>query len=192
MITIRRLDIGEISRLGEMDRSEHVTRLYAVKDGLLTSQATALDVPPWDDAHVSHMTHEAREEMALGAWTYGAFREGNMGGLVCVGGRLIGGDGDLVQLVLMHVSKDFRRQGVASRLFDLAVQRARDLGAWGLYISATPSNSALGFYISRGAGLASDVIPELYESEPEDIHLVLPLEQYVGHHTESSDEESNA
>jgi len=191
MITIRRLEANEVSRLSEFDRTERITRLYAIEDGQLTSKPAEIDVPPWDDAHIHHLVEMTQSEMDQGAWAWGAFEREQIGGLACVGGRLIGQDGDLVQLVLMHVSKDFRRQGVASRLFDLAVQRARDLGAWGLYISATPSNSALGFYVSRGAGLASEVIAELYEKEPEDIHLILPLDQYVGHTQSTDNREQN-
>jgi hypothetical protein len=44
-----------------------------------------------------------------------------------------------------------------------------------LYVSATPSESALGFYRSLGARLADPVDPDLFAREPEDVHLVLEL-----------------
>ena len=41
-------------------------------------------------------------------------------------------------------------------------------------MSSTPSESAVGFYRSRGFRLTSP-LPELFELEPEDIHLILEL-----------------
>ena len=46
-------------------------------------------------------------------------------------------------------------------------------GACRLYISATPSASALGFYLSLGAELADPVDDQLFALESEDVHLVL-------------------
>jgi hypothetical protein len=42
-------------------------------------------------------------------------------------------------------------------------------------VSATPSRSAVGFYRSRGFQPTLDVNRELYERQPEDIHMVLDL-----------------
>ncbi len=52
---------------------------------------------------------------------------------------------------------------------------ARQAGSSQMYISSTPSASAVGFYLSQGCRLAEEVDPELYALEPEDIHLILDL-----------------
>jgi hypothetical protein len=44
-----------------------------------------------------------------------------------------------------------------------------------IYVSATPSESAVGFYLSMGCVLASTPHPELHAQEPEDIPLVRSL-----------------
>ena len=44
-----------------------------------------------------------------------------------------------------------------------------------LYVSATPSENTILFYLSFGCKLASEVDPELFALEPEDIHLELVL-----------------
>jgi hypothetical protein len=44
-----------------------------------------------------------------------------------------------------------------------------------MYVSATPTGSAVGFYLGRGCRLADPVHPDLFAQEPEDIHLVCPL-----------------
>ena len=52
---------------------------------------------------------------------------------------------------------------------------ARDGGARTLYVSATPSESAVGCYRRLGFEPTADPIPELLELEPEDVHMVLAL-----------------
>jgi len=44
-----------------------------------------------------------------------------------------------------------------------------------MYVSATPTGSAVGFYLSRGCELADPPHAELFALEPEDIHLVCEL-----------------
>jgi hypothetical protein len=44
-----------------------------------------------------------------------------------------------------------------------------------MYISATPTGSAVGFYLAHRAVLADTVHPVLFEHEPDDIHLVSPV-----------------
>jgi ribosomal protein S18 acetylase RimI-like enzyme len=52
---------------------------------------------------------------------------------------------------------------------------AKENGAGQLYVSATPSESAISFYSSQGFVLAKQVHKELYALEPEDIHLIRKL-----------------
>jgi len=81
------------------------------------------------------------------------------------------------QLALLHVSRAYRRQGIATRLFREACQMAREDGAEELYVSATPSESAVGFYLSEGSRLAMQVNEELFAEEPEDIHMIKKLQR---------------
>ena len=49
--------------------------------------------------------------------------------------------------------------------------RARELGARRLYISSTPSENTVRFYLRRGARVTNEVDAALFALEPEDIHL---------------------
>ena len=75
----------------------------------------------------------------------------------------------------LHVSAPARRRGAGTALWDAAVELARASRAATLYVSATPTGSAVGFYLGRGCQLADPVHPDLWAKEPDDIHLVLPL-----------------
>jgi GNAT superfamily N-acetyltransferase len=81
----------------------------------------------------------------------------------------------MAQLAALFVDRAHRRQGIATALTDAGIRLARGDGAQELYVSATPSESAIGFYTSQGFILAQPVNTELYEREPDDIHLVRPL-----------------
>jgi len=75
----------------------------------------------------------------------------------------------------LHVSRSYRRRGVASALWAAGVEVAASADAISMYVSATPSGSAVGFYASRGCRLAENPHPALFAEEPEDIHLIFPI-----------------
>jgi predicted N-acetyltransferase YhbS len=81
----------------------------------------------------------------------------------------------LAWLAFLHVSREARRQGAASALWQAASDDAVQSGAESLYVSATPTGSAVGFYLSRGCVLADPPHATLYALEPDDIHLVCHL-----------------
>jgi len=77
--------------------------------------------------------------------------------------------------MFLYVSRPHRGRGVASALWDAATDAAMRAGATSLYVSAVPTGSAVGFYLSRGCRLADPVHPALYAKEPDDIHLICSL-----------------
>jgi N-acetylglutamate synthase-like GNAT family acetyltransferase len=60
-------------------------------------------------------------------------------------------------------------------LVEEILKLAREKGATSIYVSATPSESAIGFYRSMRFDLAEKVNKVLFELEPEDIHMTRPL-----------------
>ena len=44
-----------------------------------------------------------------------------------------------------------------------------------MYVSSIPTKNSVDFYMKHGFRLAEEGHPELYELEPEDIHMVKPL-----------------
>jgi ribosomal protein S18 acetylase RimI-like enzyme len=80
------------------------------------------------------------------------------------------------QLAFLHVSREYRRQGIASEITGDLCRAARERGTESIYVSATPSESAVSFYRYHGFEPVTDPIPELYALEPEDIHLIKELE----------------
>jgi GNAT superfamily N-acetyltransferase len=106
-----------------------------------------------------------------GGWFYGVFDDDRLIGVVVLENRWIGRSQDTLQLKFLHISRVYRKQGLGKRLFELAAVSARRRGAKRMYVSATPSENTVKFYMGLGCTLASEVDPELFALEPEDIHL---------------------
>ena len=107
-----------------------------------------------------------------GGTYFGAFAGEWLAGVAVTEGSFEPG---LAWLAFLHVSRPFRRRGAAAALWEVSEELARRAGAKSMYVSATPTGSAVGFYLSRGCVLADPVHPDLYELEPDDIHFVYEL-----------------
>lgn len=169
------LDPGELERLHEIDRAEVVRLLYTYRDGDLEEERVALKVPPWTEEKVGQLIRDIGPELDGGGAFLGAFMADVLAGVAVLGNRPVCGDEKMLQMVFLHVDRNHRRKGIARGLLEEVKRLARERGASRLYISATPSDSAIGFYMSGGCKLAPKVDKELYAKEPEDIHLVLDL-----------------
>lgn len=172
---IKQLNKSEIKRLGEIDRSEKVNLLYKYSKGKLLPEKTDLNVPRWSEEEVKRQTRKLSAELDQGGTLFGAIDDGVLAGLAVLGNKFIGEHSDEVQLVSLHVSRAYRRQGIATKLFEAASKLAKEKGAKRLYISVTPSESAVGFYLSHSCTLTTHVDEELFAQEPEDIHMIKQL-----------------
>ena len=79
------------------------------------------------------------------------------------------------QLAYLHVSSRYRHQGIGRHITAALIAEAKRGGAKRMYVSATPSGSAVGFYLSQGFKLADTPNPALFELEPDDIHMLKEL-----------------
>jgi len=175
-ILLRDLAHGEAHRIAEIDRSEQIRLGYRVEDGVLRSEPVRWDVPRWTRGATGEPNIEARirklaSRLEAGDTAIGAFDGDLLVGYIVLHALSPG----LAQLAELFVSSRYRRRGIASRLTTALAQRARADGAEEIYVSAVPSESAVGFYASQGFRLAEQVHPELFALEPEDIHMVRGL-----------------
>ncbi len=177
-IDIRHLPPADIRLIAEIDRSERVDVGYMVSDGDLVSRPVDWDVPTWDptgagERSVSGVIAFWEPIVDGGASLIGAFDGQTFLGLAIVDGSFEPG---MAWMALLHVSRPHRRTGVASALWAECELVAGAAGATSMYVSAAPSGSAVGFYLSRGCELADPPHPDLFGMEPEDIHLVCPID----------------
>ena len=178
LMQVSRLQAEDVSLVATIDRSEHVDVQYCVIDGELQQIPAAItEVAAWDPTGSG--PHSVTAEIAFcesvvarGGILLGAFDGERTAGLAIVHPAF---EPLLAWLAFLHVSRPYRRRGAAQALWNVAADIAAANGAEPIYVSATPTESAVGFYLRQGCRLAQPVHPDLFAAEPEDIHLVRSL-----------------
>lgn len=171
MITYREITIEEIfQHILEVDVSEHGELIYLWQAGELVTQPLVWDRPPrtaetWQENWASVLPFP-------GVKAWGAFEDEVMEGIIVYRPYLTE---DMAQLDALFVDKNHRQQGIASHLTRLLERQAIADGHKRLYVSATESKSAIGFYLSQGFVPTQDAHPELFALEPNDIHMIKNL-----------------
>jgi ribosomal protein S18 acetylase RimI-like enzyme len=175
-ITYRRLLATEAKLIREIDRTERVRIGFRVEHDKLLRMDVVWDTSPWqeegDEHSFPHMIRFLKDILRNNGTMLGAFDGDRLVGMAAFRPHL---SDTTAQLALLHVSNGYRRLGIASHFFDEIVSMAFETGATQLYVSATPSESAVGFYTSRGFVWTQTPHPELFALEPEDIHMIKPL-----------------
>jgi GNAT superfamily N-acetyltransferase len=174
-VHVQEMDASDLDRIREIDRSESVRFKYVYEDGDLRAVEINHEIPAWGDAMVAEAKEMLAPRLAADGVLLGAFERDELVGVAVLGGEFIGVRLHQLQMAFLYVSNGYRPRGIAKELMDEVCCRAREKGAEQLYISATETESAIGFYLGYGCWLASRVDPVLYELEPTDIHLTLDL-----------------
>ena len=180
VITIKPIALDDLREvMAAIDRSEHVGGEYAVVDGRLVERpVTISDIPPLDPVGDGPHSVAAKVQFCSavvaehGGVVLGAYAGERVAGVAVVAPCF---EPAMAWFAYLDVNRADRRHGVASALWEAAVHHAQERGARQMYVSATPTRSAVGFYLSRGCRLADPVHAGLFEHEPDDIHLVADL-----------------
>ena len=174
-VKFRNLQRSEIEQIWTIDRREFIPEIYRLEAGHLRLEPHNFDVPGWEPEDVRQTTPLLYEIFDRGGPFCGAFENDQLVGVAVLDTVWRGVGRDLLQLEFLHVSRDYRGHGLGRQLFEQALGDAKQRGARGLYISATPTRSTVEFYQRRGAVLIEVPDSELLEREPEDIHLQCPV-----------------
>lgn len=169
---VKILENTDINRIREIDRSELVKIHYVYQVGKLEAEQVNWNVPRWAGDDLAQKIKAWSSLLDQGSILLGALDGDVLAGFAIFRPQLTA---TMAQLAVLHVSKDYRRQGVATALTTEVCKMAIASGATHLYVSATPSESAVNFYKSQGFELAEKIHPELYALEPEDIHMIKRL-----------------
>ena len=169
------LSRSDIEKLWLIDRSELIEAAYSVVDGALVRRSVHYDMKGWPPGEAEKYTPILEACHDRGGWFHGLFDGQKPIGAAVLEAQFIGKGNDRLQLKFLHVSSDYRGRGLGKQLFLLAAGEAHRRGARALYISATPSQHTIDFYLRLGCRLAAEPDPELFELEPEDLHLEYDL-----------------
>lgn len=171
MIEYRPLRRDEIPAIWTIDRRERIERIFRARpDGLVLEDAT-FDVPGWEPGKADEMTPVFEASFDAGAYFCGAFDGDRLVGIAVLENEFFGPDERTLQLSFLHVSDGTRGTGVGKELFERARSEARRRGAARMYVSASPTERTVRFYLARGCAVLSEPDARLFALEPEDIHL---------------------
>lgn len=171
MVLGREMIREEVEQVWNIDRSQVIKNVYYYENGELVLKPEYYDMRGWPTGEAEHYTPFLLDCYDRGGWFYGLFDDEQLIGVAILESKFIGIAKDQLQLKFLHVSSGYRGQGWGKKLFELTRDKAKEKGAKRLYISATPSEQTINFYRSLGCFVTDELDSELFELEPEDIHL---------------------
>jgi predicted N-acetyltransferase YhbS len=174
-VEIRELERHEIPGIWSIDRAEVIDAIYRRDGDELVLKPEHQDVQGWPPGEQEIYGPILLDCFDRGGTIYGALDDETLIGAAVLESRFIGQEADQLQLKFLHVSRRYRQAGLGRALFEKVVKKARELGARRLYVSSTPSENTVRFYLRRGCRVTDDVDAALFRLEPEDIHLELEI-----------------
>jgi len=176
-VTYRALAPQDLERLADIDRSERIGVLYVQRGAQLEERTGDFSASAWatdraGEHSVAVQRAECERYLAAGGSGVAAVAGERLVGIGIVKPHLRPG---IAQLAYLHVSEGFRGRGIGRRLSDELEALARAAGDTEIVVSATPSQNTVRFYLGRGYEPMEEPLPELFELEPEDVHLLKPL-----------------
>jgi predicted N-acetyltransferase YhbS len=172
---MRLLTRDEVELIWTIDRSEVHHHIYELRGGRLVRTPKYFEIPGWRPDAAEKETPVLLDCFDRGGTFLGVFDAGALIGMGVLESARVGHAGDQMQLAYLYVSRAYRGRGVGMQLFEAAVSFAREAGANALYVSATPTENTVDFYLNRGCVLAPEPDPRLLAAEPDDIHLLYLL-----------------
>ncbi|EXS25190.1 acetyltransferase family protein [Acinetobacter sp. 742879] len=174
---LRSLQSSEIDLIWQqISRRELITQNYIQKPQQLELVDCFFDVQNWDSYHLENDPPKLKQLFAQGSIFIGAFDASEkLVGVSVVSNQVITDYPHARLLHYFYVDADQQGQGIGSKLMQAAKESAKQLGANQLYISATPSRRTVDFYMKHGAQPLSTPDQQLWQLEPEDIHLLYKL-----------------
>lgn len=175
MIESKPLRREEVALVWSIDRSERIEHSYVLEHGQLRLRPDPCDQRGWPPGEAELYTPRLLDCHDRFGWFEGLFERARLIGVAVVESKFIGVRHDRLQLKFLHVDRACRGRGLGRRLFERACAAARARGAEFLYVSSTPSQRTVDFYLGLGCRLAQEPDAELLRIEPDDIHLECPL-----------------
>ena len=172
---MRLLTRDEVELIWTIDRSEVHHHTYELREGQLVRTPKYFEIPGWRPDAAAKETPVLLDRFDRGGTFVGVFDAEALIGMSVLESARVGRGGDQMQLAYLYVSRTYRGRGVGMQLFEAAVSFACEAGANALYVSATPTQNTVDFYLNRGCVLAPEPDPKLLAAEPDDIHLLYLL-----------------
>ena len=156
----------------EIDRTERIEAVYRQHGARLEEVPGDWSAPPWTQGELEHSVSAQHRELVrwaeAGGIAVGAFIDNRLVGIGVLVPHI---RPRVAQLAYVQVSNGYRGVGIGASISDQLEEAAVGAGCTEMVVSATPSVKTVGFYMKRGFEPMTYPFPELFELEPDDIHL---------------------
>lgn len=152
------------------NRFQETTQVWFFEDNLLKVKDDYF-IDEWNDGKKIEVIQSLHNCLHTGGAVIGAFFKSELAGFANVENVFFGSQKQYIELPFIHVSKEYRQQGIGKGLFTLCCEMAKRLGAQKLYIAAHPSIESQHYYRSLGCMPALEINEKIFQKEPLDIQL---------------------
>ena len=129
----------------------------------------------WGPDEYKYLVRCLKNTIVSGGTVFGAFNKNVLVGFASLENDFFGSKNEYLQLSSIHTSYENRGKGIGKRLFSLVCERAVEMGAKKLYISAHSSEETQAFYKALGCIEAKEYNESLVAQEPCDCQLEYSL-----------------
>lgn len=180
MIEIRQMSSNEIDKnfLNEFIRYEMVTKAWRIIDGKKALVEVSYE-ENWKIKDLELVSLKLKDTLDSGGIVISAFDNNRAVGFASVEFGKFGAENMYNQLSELHVSNDYRGNGLGKKLFEEIANASRKFGVQKLYISASSCENTQYFYKSVGCVDALEINEALVQKEPYDIQLEYELVKRV-------------
>jgi len=160
----------DITFLTGFNRLQETTRVWYVEDKKFKLKDDHF-IDEWNEDKKRKVIHSLLECLHAGGSVIGAFLHNKLVGFANVENEFFGMSKQYIELPYIHVSREFRKQGIGKGLFSKCCEAAKKMGAQKLYIAAHPSIETQHFYRDLGCIPAIEMNEKIVQKEPLDIQL---------------------
>jgi GNAT superfamily N-acetyltransferase len=147
-VIVRLFEDGDSEKIMDIDFSRKGVRVYKWIDGGLVKGKDRYDDEDFSTEKKKAMVEQYRTRLCLDNVDCGAFTGDRMVGFLFL--FLIPAEKHMWAISHCFVSSNYRRQGIATRMFALAKTKAREAGAKQICFLSAINESAVDFYLSVG------------------------------------------
>lgn len=173
---IRRITRTEINTalFSNFNRYQEVTKCWRKVEGEWVLRDISF-TEHWSDDQYEELVNYLVNTIDTGGTVWGALKDEKLVAFASLENKFFGSRNQYLQLSSIHVSKESRGEGIGRKLFHEACERAIEMGAKKLYISAHSSEETIAFYHELGCVEVKEYNETLVAQEPYDCQLELRL-----------------
>lgn len=160
--------------LDDFTRYQQTTKVYVQESRVFVEQQDSF-IDDWDIQQRQKITEHLRKTADGGGAVISIMKGGKLVGFSVIEPEPFGTNDCNLELSYIHVSADYRGQGIGEKLFNPTKEIAKRMGATKLYIGAHPSVETQHFYRKMGCVPAKEIHPAIYDREPRDLQLEVSI-----------------